>query len=304
MRPGLHERGGEATTHPTVHPDDQPRPRREPRHPGPRRQHRCPDHGLDDGCLLLQAGYTPAICTGKPVELGGAYGREAATGRGVVYCLGEAARDVGIDLDGATVAIQGFGNVGSWVARLIGELGCRIVAVSDVKGGIYRGDGLDVQAVYDHRQAAGSVVGASGCEGITNEELLELGVDVLIPAALGQVISDRNADHIKARMVVEAANHPVTPAGDAVLQERGKVIIPDILANAGGVTVSYFEWVQNIQQFRWDEEQINAELRKTMARAWKSVHARATVDGIPLRLAAYALAVEKVDTASRLRGYI
>lgn len=221
-----------------------------------------------------------------------------------MYCLGEAARDVGIDLDGATVAIQGFGNVGSWVARLIGELGCRIVAVSDVKGGIYRGDGLDVQAVYDHRQAAGSVVGASGCEGITNEELLELGVDVLIPAALGQVISDRNADHIKARMVVEAANHPVTPAGDAVLQERGKVIIPDILANAGGVTVSYFEWVQNIQQFRWDEEQINAELRKTMARAWKSVHARATVDGIPLRLAAYALAVEKVDTASRLRGYI
>jgi glutamate dehydrogenase (NAD(P)+) len=249
-------------------------------------------------------GYTPAIVTGKPVELGGSVGRDAATGRGVVYCLGEAARELGLDLHGATVAIQGFGNVGSWTARLIGEIGCRVVAVSDVKGGIYRGDGLDVQAVYDHVRESGTVVDAPGTESITNPELLTLDVDVLIPAALDRVINESNASDIKAGVVVEAANHPLTPSGDAILQERGRTVIPDILANAGGVTVSYFEWVQNIQQFRWDEDQVNQELHKTMSKAWKNVHARSTVDGIPLRLAAFAIAVEKVDWAARLRGYV
>jgi glutamate dehydrogenase (NAD(P)+) len=249
-------------------------------------------------------GYTPAIVTGKPVELGGSLGREAATGRGVVYCLGEAAADLGLDLAGATVAVQGFGNVGSWTSRLIGELGCSVVAVSDVKGGIYRSSGLDVQAVYDHVRETQSVVNAPGTESITNEELLELDVDVLIPAALDRVITAENADRVRARAVVEAANHPVSPAGDAIMQDKGVVVIPDILANAGGVTVSYFEWVQNIQQFRWDEDQVNMELRKTMSRAWKNVHARSTVDAIPLRLAAFAIAVEKVDKAARLRGYV
>jgi glutamate dehydrogenase (NAD(P)+) len=249
-------------------------------------------------------GYTPAIVTGKPVELGGSVGRDAATGRGVVYCLGEAARELGLDLHGATVAVQGFGNVGSWTARLIGELGCRVVAVSDVKGGIYRGDGLDVQAVYDHVRERGTVVDAPGTESITNPELLTLDVDVLIPAALDRVINESNASDVKAGVVVEAANHPVTPSGDAILQDRGRTVIPDILANAGGVTVSYFEWVQNIQQFRWDEDQVNQELHKTMSKAWKNVHARSTVDGIPLRLAAFAIAVEKVDWAARLRGYV
>jgi glutamate dehydrogenase (NAD(P)+) len=249
-------------------------------------------------------GYTPAIVTGKPVELGGSLGRDAATGRGVVYCLGEAAADLGLDLAGATVAVQGFGNVGSWTARLIGEVGCSVVAVSDVKGGIYRSSGLDVQAVYDHVRETQSVVNAPGTESITNEELLELDVDVLIPAALDRVITAENADRVRARTVVEAANHPVSPAGDAILQDKGVVVIPDILANAGGVTVSYFEWVQNIQQFRWDEDQVNTELRKTMSRAWKNVHARSTVDAIPLRLAAFAIAVEKVDKAARLRGYV
>jgi glutamate dehydrogenase (NAD(P)+) len=249
-------------------------------------------------------GYTPAIVTGKPVELGGSLGRDAATGRGVVYCLGEAASDLGLDLDGATVAIQGFGNVGSWTARLIGELGCKVVALSDVRGGIHRDAGIDVQAVYDHLRETGSVVDAPGTQTITNEELLELDVDVLIPAALDRVITADNADRVRGRVLVEAANHPVSPAGDAILQDKGVVVIPDILANAGGVTVSYFEWVQNIQQFRWEEDQVNAELRKTMSKAWKNVHARSTVDAIPLRLAAFAIAVEKVDRAARLRGYV
>ena len=249
-------------------------------------------------------GYTPAIVTGKPVELGGSYGREAATGRGVVYCLEEAAKDLGIDLDGATVAIQGFGNVGSWAARLMGETGARVVAVSDVRGGVHAGGGLDVQALFDHVRETGSVVGAPGTEEVSNEDLIELDVDVLIPAALGGVIDHRNADRIAARVVVEAANHPVTPAADDVLQDRGIAVVPDILVNAGGVTVSYLEWVQNIQRFRWDEDEVNQELRKKMTTAWKAVHSRSTVDGIPLRLAAFAIAVERVDRAARLRGYV
>ena len=249
-------------------------------------------------------GYTPAIVTGKPVELGGSYGRDAATGRGVVYSLREAARDLGVDLQGATVAIQGFGNVGSWTARLIGEIGCKVVSVSDVRGGIYRGDGLDVQALFDHVQESGTVVDFPGVDGITNEELLTLGVDVLIPAALSRVINEENAGTVRAGTIVEAANHPVTPAADVILAERGVNVIPDILANAGGVTVSYFEWVQNIQQFRWEEQQVNEQLAKTMARAWQEIYARATVDGVDLRLAAFAIAVEKVSRAARLRGYV
>jgi glutamate dehydrogenase (NAD(P)+) len=248
-------------------------------------------------------GYTPAIVTGKPIPLGGSQGRDAATGRGVVYCIEEAARDLRIDLEGATVAVQGFGNVGSWVARLIGELGCKVVAVSDVRGGVYGEDGLSVPALYEHAREHGSVTEAPGTEQITNEELLELDVDLLVPAALDRVVNAQNAARVKARLVAEGANHPVTPAADEILNDRGAIVIPDILANAGGVTVSYFEWVQNIQQFRWDEEHVNAELRKTMSRAWKDVHGRATVDGIPLRLAAFAIAVEKVDEADRLRGY-
>jgi glutamate dehydrogenase (NAD(P)+) len=249
-------------------------------------------------------GYTPAIVTGKPVELGGSLGREAATGRGCVYCLEEAAKDLGIELDGATVAVQGFGNVGSWFARLVVELGCRVVAVSDVNGAVYDADGLDGHALVRHETESGSVVDAPDTEPITNEELLELDVDVLVPAALDGVVNQGNAGRVRARVILEAANHPVTPGADDVLHDAGKVVIPDILANAGGVTVSYFEWAQNIQQFKWEEERVNDELRKVMSRAWKNVHGRATVDAIPLRLAAFAIAVEKVDEADRLRGYV
>ncbi|MFN2470825.1 MAG: Glu/Leu/Phe/Val dehydrogenase [Gaiellaceae bacterium] len=249
-------------------------------------------------------GYTPAIVTGKPVELGGSLGRDAATGRGVVFCIAEAARDLDFELEAATVAIQGFGNVGSWTARLIGELGCRVIAVSDVKGGVHSEAGLDPDAIFAHTRESGSVGDAPGTEPISNEELLELDVDILVPAALDRVINQGNADRVRAPLVVEAANHPVTPAADDVLQDKNVVVIPDILANAGGVTVSYFEWAQNIQQFRWEEERVNEELRKTMCRAWKEVWERASADAIPLRLAAFAIAVEKVDQADRLRGYV
>ena len=249
-------------------------------------------------------GYTPAIVTGKPVELGGSFGREAATGRGVVYCLEDVARDLGVDLEGASVAVQGFGNVGSWFARLVGQLGCRIVAVSDVQGGTYNPAGLDVPAVLDWSRESGSVVNAPESETITNAELVELDVDVLVPAALDRVVTEENADRVTARILMEAANHPVTPAADDVLHANGKIVVPDILVNAGGVTVSYFEWVQNIQQFRWEEAHVNAELKKTMSRAWSNVHGRASADGIPFRLAAFAIALEKCEYADRLRGYI
>jgi glutamate dehydrogenase (NAD(P)+) len=248
-------------------------------------------------------GYTPAIVTGKPVELGGAPGRDAATGRGALYCLEEAARDYGVELEGATVAVQGFGNVGSWFARLAPESGCRVIAVSDVRGGVHSGDGLDVDALLAHAHTTGSVVGAPGTKPLTNEQLLELEVDVLVPAALDRVIHADNAGRIGARYVVEAANHPVTPAADDVLHANGVVVIPDILVNGGGVTVSYFEWVMNIQQFRWDEEQVNRELRKRMAAAWAEVKARADADGVSLRLAAFAVAIERVARAVDLRGY-
>ena len=186
----------------------------------------------------------------------------------------------------------------------MGELGCKVVAVSDVRGGAYSEEGLSVPAAYEWSRESGSVVDLKSTERITNEELLELDVDVLVPAALDRVVNESNADAVKARIVMEGANHPVTPAADGILHDRGIVVVPDILANAGGVTASYFEWVQNIQQFRWDEEHVNTELRKVMANAWKNVHGRATVDGIPLRLAAFAIAVEKVEHADRLRGYI
>ncbi len=250
-------------------------------------------------------GYTPGIVTGKPVELGGSLGRDAATGRGVVITTEHAARYLDWPLEGATVAIQGFGNVGSWTARLIGELGCKVVAVSDVRGGIHNAAGLDIGRVMTHVQEAGSVVDCPGTEPVSNEDLLLLDVDWLIPAALGGVIHARNVDAIKARAVVEAANHPVTPEADAILGDRGVVVLPDIMANSGGVTVSYFEWTQNIQQYRWEEERVNTELRRIMGKMFSDVadfkehHEKAS-----WREAAFALGVERVAQAVRLRGYV
>ena len=249
-------------------------------------------------------GYTPGIVTGKPVELGGSPGREEATGRGVVIATQEAAKRRGIDFGGARVAIQGFGNVGFWATAIAAEDGATIVAVSDVEGGVHNGNGLDLDALGRHRGESKTVADFEGGDRVTNEELLELECDILIPAAIEGVITSDNADDIKAEMVVEAANGPITPTADATLNERGVVVVPDILANAGGVTVSYFEWVQNIQQFRWELDQVNSELYKRMARATDAVFTRAEGDGTTLREAAFDIAVEKVAQAAEIRGYV
>jgi len=246
-------------------------------------------------------GYTPAIVTGKPVNLGGSLGRDQATGRGTMIITREACRTAGIDLAKAKVAIQGFGNVGSWAARLIAEQGARIVAVSDVHGGIFNPRGLDLVRLMEHVQATGSVRDFDGASDISNAELLNLDVDILIPAALGAAITRNNADMVQAKMVIEAANSPVTPRADEILRRRGIEVVPDILVNAGGVTVSYFEWVQNLQQVRWDLEHVNAELEKRMVHAWQAVNQARNARNIPMRIAAYTVALGSVAEAVRQR---
>ncbi len=246
-------------------------------------------------------GYTPAIVTGKPIDLGGSLGREEATGRGVTIITVEACKAYGIDLKHATVAIQGFGNVGSWTARLLADAGATIVAVSDVHGAIYAEKGLDIAKLFAHVKSTGSICGFANSKPIDNEELLGLKVDVLIPAAMGGAITQDNVDNVRASLVVEAANSPLTPQADEVLRGRKIPVIPDILANAGGVTVSYFEWVQNLQQFHWSLEKVNQELEARMKLAWKSVHHRSVDEKIPLRIAAYVEALQKVAQATRQR---
>ena len=249
-------------------------------------------------------GYTPGIVTGKPVELGGSPGREEATGRGVVISTQEAAKRRNIDFAGARIAIQGFGNVGYWATKIAAEEGASVIAVSDVAGGTHNAKGLDLDALARHRSDSETVADFDGGEKVTNEELLELDCDILIPAAIQGVITSANADRIKARMVVEAANGPITPVADATLNDRNVVVVPDILANAGGVTVSYFEWVQNIQQFQWELQQVNDELYKRMIAATGAVFDRAEAEGTTLREAAFDIAVERVAHAAEIRGYV
>ena len=249
-------------------------------------------------------GHTPGIVTGKPVELGGSLGREAATGRGVVMVTNEMVAAAGRAPEELTMAVQGFGNVGSWTARLAAADGYRVLAVSDVNGGVYSAQGITIPDLLQHVREAGTVVGYAGCDAVTNEELLELDVDVLVPAALGGVITSANAARVRPRWVVEGANHPVTPVADGILADNGVVVVPDILANAGGVTVSYFEWTQNIQQFAWDEERVNTELGKVMREACRQVRERSQLDATTLREAAFTIAVERVAHAAHLRGYV
>ena len=246
-------------------------------------------------------GYCPAIVTGKPVNLGGSLGRDQATGRGTMIVTREACKAFGIAIKNAKVAIQGFGNVGSWTAKLISELGAKVVAVSDVHGGIFKEDGLDIDEVRKHCKASGSVVEMTGTRRIDNEELLTLDVDILIPAALGGAINRENVDSVSARMIVEAANTPLTPRADEVLRKRDIPVIPDILTNAGGVTVSYFEWVQNLQQMRWPLERVNSELEKIMVRAWQRVLEKRVDSGLPMRVAAYAVSLQELAEITRLR---
>ena len=249
-------------------------------------------------------GHSPGIVTGKPVELGGSLGREAATGRGVVNIIGEAATDLDIRLEGARVAIQGFGNVGSWVAQLIGELGCKVVGISDATGGTINATGLNIADLASHVAESGGVNGFAGGDNATNAEVLTMDCDILVPAALANALTGDNAAGVKAKMVVEAANHPISPDADRDFASRGITVIPDILANAGGVTVSYFEWVQNIQQYRWTEEHVNRELAAIMERAWREVHAYGAERQLQLRDAAMCLSVARVARAAKLRGYI
>ena len=247
-------------------------------------------------------GFTPAVVTGKPIELGGSYGRESATGRGVLFTAQRAAADMGLALKGARVAVQGFGNVGSWAARFLHDAGARVVAVSDVNGAVHTPGGLDIPALADEAAKTGRIPQGAGAETMTNEELLTLDVDVLVPAALGSVLHARNAPEVRARLIVEGANHPTTPDADEVFRERGITVVPDILANAGGVTVSYFEWVQNLQRFRWTAERVDDELRRTMDEAYDAVSAIARERKTDLRTAAFALAIQRVSEATLMRG--
>jgi glutamate dehydrogenase (NAD(P)+) len=250
-------------------------------------------------------GYTPAIVTGKPVDLGGAPGREAATGRGVVFVVEAAARRWGLDLGLQKVAIQGFGNVGSWVARELHSRGVKVIGVSDVGGALYNPKGLPIPALVAWAATHRPLVEAEGdWDVITNEELLVSDCNILVPAALGEVIDEGNAGDIRAAMVVEAANNPVTPEADKLLEDRDIRILPDILVNAGGVTGSYFEWAQNIQQFRWKEDRFNAELEDAMHRAFEATAAFAERRVVSLRKAAFAIGIERVARAARLRGYV
>lgn len=249
-------------------------------------------------------GYTPGIVTGKPVELGGSYGRDQATGRGVATCMREYAMTEKVDPRDIRIVIQGYGNVGSWTARVAHEMGFTVIAVSDVKGGIYNKDGLDIAALDKWFAVAGSVAGFEPSDPVSNDELLELECDYLVPAALGEVITAANAANLRARAVIEGANHPVTPDGDVVLANRGITVLPDILVNAGGVTVSYFEWTQNIQQFRWPLERVIEELEKKMVSTFHELMARAAKDGTRPRQAAFDISLERVSKAILLRGFV
>ena len=251
----------------------------------------------------MHRGYSvTGVVTGKPVSIGGSEGRQEATGRGVVYMVQEAAKAVDLELRGARVAVQGFGNAGEAAARFLTELGARVVAVSDSRGGVFDGDGLDLPLVTRHKQETGSVIGAPRTRAVSNDELLELDCDVLVPAALEGVITERNAPRTRARIIAEAANGPTSPEADDILRQRGVVVIPDILCNAGGVTVSYFEWVQDREEFFWSLDEINARLRRIMVRAYDDVQRTATEHDIDLRLAAYMLAVSRVAEATMTRG--
>jgi glutamate dehydrogenase (NAD(P)+) len=254
--------------------------------------------------ISMEKGYSvPAIVTGKPLSIGGSEGRQAATGRGVMVVTLEACRRQGIDPTTTTVAIQGFGNVGSVSAELLHAEGFKVVAVSDVYGGIYNPQGLDIPSLLGHVSSQGKVEGFLGAtQAITNSALLELPVTILIPAALENQLTMANAARIQARMVVEAANGPTTPEADDIFHQRGVTLIPDILANAGGVTVSYFEWVQDLQSFFWEEKEINGRLTKIMQSAYEQVDELAREHHTTLRMGAYCLAVKRVADATSVRG--
>lgn len=248
-------------------------------------------------------GYSPAVVTGKPIDLGGSLGREAATGRGVVFATEALLADYGKEIKGLTFVIQGFGNVGAWVARLIHERGGKIIAVSDVTGAIKNPDGIDILALLKHKETTGSLSSFDGGDKMNADELLVHECDVLIPCALGGVLNRENAGDVKAKFVIEGANHPTDPEADEILSKKGVIVLPDIYANGGGVTVSYFEWVQNIQGFMWDEEKVNTELKKYMTLAFRDIKNMCKTHECNLRMGAFTLGVNRVARATVLRGW-
>ncbi|WP_145367219.1 Glu/Leu/Phe/Val family dehydrogenase [Maioricimonas rarisocia] len=276
---------------------------------GPDKDIPAPDMGTNAQVMAWIAnqyekfhGFNPACVTGKPVELHGAQGREEATGRGVAILTRSFLTRLKHDVAGATIAIQGFGNVGSYAARFLHEMGAKIVAVSDAFGAVYNAEGLDIPAVARHAAETGRVSAIGGASEITNEELLTADVDVLIPAAIGGVLTKENARHIRAKYIVEAANNPTEPEADDIFEERDILVLPDVLANTGGVTVSYFEWVQNRQHFRWELSRVREELDKILDESFDRVWKVATDKGVPLRVAAYILGIGRVGRATVLGG--
>ncbi|HCI79247.1 MAG TPA: glutamate dehydrogenase [Ktedonobacter sp.] len=251
----------------------------------------------------MHQGYSvPAVITGKPLSIGGSEGRLEATARGVQVITREAMQAYGLVPERCAVVVQGFGNVGSITARLLSELGCKVVGLSDIKGGVYNPDGIDVYAALRHSKEHGNLSGLRNTEPVTNAELLELPCDVLVPAALENQLTERNAPRVKAQLIIEAANGPTTPEADRILNDRGVIIIPDILANAGGVTVSYFEWVQDLQRFFWAENEINNRLETIMTRSFQAVYAKSQEQSVNMRMGAYLLAVARVAEATEIRG--
>ena len=277
---------------------------------GPEKDVPAPDVNTNDQVMAwfmdtysMHVGHTEtAVVTGKPVEMGGSLGRREATGRGVMIITREAAKHRQLAIEGATVAVQGFGNVGSVSADLLARIGAKVVGVSDWKGGVYNAGGLDVTAMLKHVAQHKTVDGFSGGQPLTNEELLALDVDVLIPAALENQITEDNAAAVRAKIVVEGANGPTTPEAHQMLHDRGIFVVPDILANAGGVTASYFEWVQNRHGYYWSEDEVNTRLEKKMIEAFDVVLATSKKYNVDMRTAAYAVAIARVGNVTRLRG--
>jgi glutamate dehydrogenase (NAD(P)+) len=277
---------------------------------GPERDIPAPDVGTNAAVMAwifdtysMNKGHSVlGVVTGKPLTIGGSLGREEATARGALFCLRDAVEKRGMSMDNLTIAVQGFGNVGSYLAKFVAEDGGTVVAISDSRGGLYNAKGIDVQAALAHKDETGALEGLRGAEAISNEDLILVDCDVLAPCALEQVITAENADQVKAKIICEGANGPTTPAADEILQDRGVLILPDVLANAGGVVVSYFEWVQGLQEYFWKEDEVNARLNDIVTKAFEQTWELNEREQKGMRLSAYGLAVQRVAEATTTRG--
>jgi len=277
---------------------------------GPEKDIPAPDVGTDGRVMAwifdtysMNKGHSVlGVVTGKPLNIGGSLGRLEATARGALYTMREAIRKQELPIAGLRIAIQGFGNVGSFLARFLHDDGAKVIAVSDSRGGVHNPEGIDIDLALAHKQETGSLVGLKGTEEISNEDLILLDCDVLAPCALEQVITGENADKVRAKIVVEGANGPTTPTADEILEDRGVLVLPDVLANAGGVVVSYFEWVQGLQEYFWKEAEVNARLNDIATRAFNETWATREARGTSMRMAAYGLAVQRVAEATTTRG--